>query len=401
MRSIRSFTSFSLLVALLVSCARNSDRSDTVLLPVLDSSNGTTLEAVQLTTLPSLFRVEGAAARIYMNPRINDHGFSGPIAQPKFSRSGPLLIPSDVESGVALATYAIFEKLYFYDKRVLPDANLNWPRNVGILTNSENSPVRSDETDDAGYLPLTDSYLILPSSFGDKAALALNLGVLAHEHFHAIFDWLFGHSVPHLSRVTFADAKRAFECPTSDLQYQQYLLRSWTEGLADFHGWAVSRNDNYIAASFHPVHRRQAIVANRLISSSPEPIATRAAFVKTFRNNEQALAIGDKRACLGFDPYKSGTQLARVLFGLAKRGEFPAVGADGEKLSKSERAVRYIVERLKDLKPKFAATGLANVEADFLLKYLVQDLRLSRPSCNDLRAAIGVVSFGGFSACAL
>ncbi len=363
-----------LLVTAMPGCTGVRDTgSATYLLPVLDENGQTKLEEVPLTTLNSPDRVEGAAAVVYLEPQMsNDGHFSGRPAQPKLAKSGSTFLPLNAESGMALSVYAFFEKMYFYEKRVLIESMIAWPRSVGIFKNPQ-VQANAAEENNAMYLGSpSDSYVLLPYTDKGRVALAFNYGVLGHEHFHAHFDHYVYRELRELAGLTNYDQVLALACPKTTFQYELIVLRQWNEGLADTYGALTSGIFNFMIESLSPAVSRDLTLPPVSLQSKSE-IDGLISHNRAFEN------------CLGVNPYFNGEQIARTLLSVAKNGDFPPVQEQGKNFTNFERAARYLVYRMKGFAAELSKRGWQNLETDFLFQYLFQDVQLSPASCRTLQ----------------
>jgi hypothetical protein len=394
------------------SCSGKRAEHDQILLPVLDSSGHETLQTLHLMTLYSPYEVDGSVARVMVDPRYNNGVLNGSPAQPKYAKSAGTLIPTDTAGGTALALYSIFENIYFFEQRVLIENDIHWPRMIGLYTNRENSAVHSAAENDAYYNPATDNYTFLPFTDKGKTAYALNPGVSAHEHFHAHFQNLVGRLIP---EVTFrSDGFVAngmvipiYSCPRYEIEYSQILNRSWTEGLADFYASLFSGRRAFLSKS-----ASAASTAMRELESHPTKILTRVEMTDQINSNRKSLLeSGILENCVAINPYRVGTQIARVLSGMAARNEFPPINEGTQRFSSNERAARFLLDRIRRFGPELkaqviptkdpstintlqdllhiGARGFPNVNPEFLLQSVLRDVPLSSTTCGDLSLLIG------------
>lgn len=345
-------------------------------IPYVDESGQNTFRNVELKTLSSPFKMEGLAARVYYNPSTDGVHVIGSIAEPRLGKSGGLYRPLDPESGTVIATYAFYEKMYFYERKVLlpNDSRISWPRTVAVYSNVARLPP-GDENNAMYVGSPADLTEIMPFSDEDHDALSFNYGVLGHEHFHAHFDRIVQSQLTSLKNVSIQDRLQAVACPMTSVPYELKLLRSWNEGLADFYGAITSEQPNFMMVSIKKDFAR--------------PVATRPEHMKTLANIKECRGLTkaqfmaksdpDKRAILdAVDPYYNGVQLARAMFAVAERDEFPALGADAASLNKWQRSARYLIHRLKDFKTALdQKSNWEDVRPDFALCFFLKDLSLS------------------------
>lgn len=368
----------------LVSCTTDRDSSTpTYRIPYIDENGQNTFRDVTLVTLNSAFRMEGAAARIYFNPTNDGRRFTGSLAEPRLGKSGSLFRPLDPQSGTVIATYAFYEKMFFYEQKVLlaGDSQISWPRNVGVYSSVKE--LQASDENNAAYLPGdADLTEIMPFSDQGRDALAFNHGVLGHEHFHAHFEHSVQSQLTSMKNMGPLDVKSGVGCPQTANSYELKLLAIWNEGLADFYGAVTSEQPSFMTVSFGPE-------ASRPIAVDPKPFQS-AATLKKCRSLPAGFSYADFRAMspakqeelmYSLDPHLNGAQLGRAMYAVANNDEFPALGADAASLNKWQRAARYLIHRLKDFKTALdKKTSWESMQPDYALCFFFKDLPLSAAS---------------------
>lgn len=355
--------------------------TSTFLLPRMDANGNTYLEETSLPTLSSPFRVEGSVARVLMNPNASMSSMNGEVAEPHLSKSGHTYVPLDAESGLTLSVYAFFERMYSYELRVLLDSKISWPRTIGVYERLTEMPPGMENN--VLYLGSpADAYALLPYDDAGRVALALNDGVLGHEHFHAHFDRLVISQMPELKNASPSDLALALSCPQSTLQFELLMVRSWNEGLADFYGALISGTPKFMKASLPTSLSRD-------LTKSPSIFNSASAIRQAITSNAEVGISASAKGCANFDPYFNGEQLARILYKIADNGDFPVVlETDGSRYTKYERAARYLIHRLQGFSKDLQAQSWPSVEVDFILQYLLNGVSLSSSSCHTIQSAI-------------
>lgn len=392
---------FLLIIGLIfiAGCTGTRDQGEpTYLLPVLDEENHQSLREVRIPTLSDPYHVQGPAATVMVNPHATPR-FEGEPATAKLSRSGSLFIPNDVESGIALSVYSTFENLYFFEHRIFPESLVRWPRQVGIFFEDNPGQHRSLEDNNAFYDLTTDQYTILPFVGPSKTPMALNKGILAHEHFHSHFEMAIGQYFPNVTHLIRSDQEFAQVCPIDETGYQVVTLRGWTEGLADFYGAIYAGRPDILSASLDVLSE----VQDRKLDNQALLIPTHQKIASVFETNKLSVrtVCGSLQNCAGgnvtltfrnkcesYGYYYLGTQIARVLYGMMVRGEFAT--PQTKDWPKSEQAARFVLTRLSTIGESIRKAGLAQVEPDDILKYLVNDApSVSAQTCSDLKNVLG------------
>jgi hypothetical protein len=338
-----------------VACSGVRDSGNpVVLIPVLDEDGVEHFKYAKLETMPSPFHAEGGAAKIYFNPQFNGAAFTSSVAEPHLVRSGNVFVPTDPDSGTVLAAYYFYEHIMLFERRVLLESKVVWPRTVAVYRNVRDLPPNDEGNASYSGMPL-DITSILPYDDQGHVALTFNPGVLGHEHLHAHFDAFVSTQLPELQNVKPEVAKASEGCPQTGLPLEIKLLRSWNEGLADFYGAMTSGSPRFVLTSL-PGFGRRSVDRDPLRMKSTQQIKDSC---KNRDGNAQ-------------DPYYNGTQLARALYAVAAADEFPALGADAAQLTKWERAARYVVHRLSQFRaalPKDWST----VDPGFAICFFLRD----------------------------
>ncbi len=291
-------------LTLTVACDRpvgSANSSYRFLLPWADTKGQFQLEEVSVTSLESPYLMRGSLAKVFVEAGIGQNGFRGKEAQVRLARSGALFIPRDPLSSLSVTTYAQMERIFLLDKSLGWDKNLSWPRSVGISIHTvQKSGLR--ETNNARYFSGVDVILINPYTLAD-IPLAINPGVLAHEHFHAHFETL----VLGPLRAHFAEALDADFDETNILSL---ILRSWNEGLADFYGHVFSGDPEFMSRSLNrPDVQFRALNQRPLQFLSPETFRDQS--LKLIRENQSPVYLS----------YLEGSKLARFFYALLEQHE--------------------------------------------------------------------------------
>jgi hypothetical protein len=339
---------------------RGSGGSPVFLIPFLDSAGHESFREVQLNTLSDPSKLEGAAANVYYNPQAEGARITSPIAEPHLGKSGNRYIPLDAASGIAVAAYAFYEHMYDYEKRVLLESTIRWPRTIAVYKSAKDLPPQNEGN--ASYIGQPfDETVILPFDSDGRVALSFNYGVLGHEHFHAHFEAAVMTKLTALRGATVQDQVHGNDgCVTNEMSYQVKLLRSWNEGLADFYGGVTAETPEFMNASIKPEKIRYLDRAPLQMKSRREVLTC---------NSFETI-----------DPYFNGEQLSRALFAVAMNDEFPAIGKDGDQLNKWERAARYVMHQLGGFQTALAGKTVwwKSVSPEFAICYFLKDLPLAK-----------------------
>lgn len=370
---------FALALSLfLIGCANAHDRcGGKYLIPWPNAEGRYTFQEVPLTTLPNPYRLSGEAAEVYSENVLTNEGFNGPVAEPHFTRSGDVCVPTDTASSATVSAYAQMEKLYDFERALGSAGQIKWPRKVGVNVHLTGRPI--DVVNNAHYYGEQDAMALVPYDRADLPT-TFNLGIVAHEHFHAHFQAMvydvFNASLKVIVSVEklFLPDAIAFRASAEDLTRSDpntprgrnnYVLRGWNEGLADFFAAIYTGSPDFFAASLPEYGPRRHL-------------------------NLPLARLGPSRAYYE-DTYGQGALLARALFAIAHKADRPP-----------EAVLRLVLERLPDLPRALMSTyGQTPFEADAVLPILLRGLTIKRPLCDVLKQVMsGEALKKGFAACA-
>ena len=228
-----------ILISLLAACSSPVDKEQynpcKVKVRVLQKDGKYSLETVELKTLQDVSGIQSSKIRVTMNPRFFNDGTVSeltPEAQYFVNEDG-VIVPKTALSEQMFTLYKIMEDLFFFDKSIGVDQILKYPRTISLQEKSS-----ADAADNGFYMSAFDRIRILTYD-GHKAPLAWNAGVVAHEHFHAIFENIVK---PTQSTVgldyegTVFASQEAANGMDDQTGYNYLILKALNEGLADY--WA-------------------------------------------------------------------------------------------------------------------------------------------------------------------
>ncbi len=228
---------------------------------------------VQISTLNNISSVSGQAAEFYYNPTVKNNVLDGTFPQAKIYKSNQgSLVAEDLKSLELLTLYYHFEKLMFFDQKMGVFYVNSWPRKIGLearVLDKNNRPSKNN----ARYASAFDGYLF-ESFIRPDLNLTVNGGVIAHEHFHSLFNKLvliplsqkFNSELPkspedpsHSDRAAndsntrqLVKSKSYEEIKNKKIQVTPYLetiVRGWNEGLADTWGWIYTGDTKFVERS--------------------------------------------------------------------------------------------------------------------------------------------------------
>ena len=287
-RSIRlALTLTGVFSFILAACQDNSNRlrpqgEITVKLPVLQ--NGAyKLSLVKLDTVDDLVRLSGGAAHFVLSPSQKNGQLVGFDPRIRTIRtSDGVYVAQDSQSMQMLSLYWNMENLMKMDDELkVKDVNV-WPLTVAVQARV-NTGGGNFSRDNARYSGELDAFLFEPYD-RDDLPLAVNAGVIGHEHFHSLFykmvltqvDGFYTSSSTSSLHDDVDMARRmglnvGTAGPTANNQYQIYqmtLLRGLNEGLADIWGWIYSGDTNFVERSLSFEKTRDLTLNASLIPSA-------------------------------------------------------------------------------------------------------------------------------------
>lgn len=380
MRILNGFISILVLTFALTSCKAAKHEGETRYLLLWPTADGTyKLQEITLSTLSSPYELKGAAAEIYFETALHGDGFQGAIAKPHVTRAGDVYIPQDIESSIAITAYAHFEKLYLYDQQMGFANRLSWPRKVGVEIHL--SEEAASTHNNAHYFSSSDSIALLPFSLDNGVPMGMNLGVTAHEHFHAHFqkrvmDPLnallaqkgLNQSADKFSGLDFAEA----------VSRNNVVVRGWNEGLADFYASVYSGFPDFFRASLPSVGME------RTLEGRLSPFVTG----DELREYVEKPSVNER--LILSKTYSQGTVLARLLRKISQsRNEPPAA------------FLARIMARMDNLPQALANDYLrGGISFDAIVPVLLEGEELNVAICQDLILTLKSETYSrSFSAC--
>ncbi len=280
----------------LMSCTKNDQGGQRFLLPWPDKSGRHQLQVIEIKSLSSPYELSGPAAQVYLQSAFSSTGFVGEPAQPDLTLADGVFVPRDVNSSIGLVLYAHMERLLKLDQELGIHNALSWPRSLGfeILLHEKDSVKL--EFNNARYFLDWDLISFLPTSNGNTP-LAVNPGVIAHEHYHAHFNLRVLRKLPQHIRQ-------------SEIQSfnEGVILRGWNEGFSDYYGFVYSENADFVQMSLGDEEG----VRRNLALKTPHVIRSAAHHSQLFN---ALMDAGESTAEVG---YRVGTDVARVLYWLVE-----------------------------------------------------------------------------------
>ncbi|MGE3759810.1 MAG: hypothetical protein AB7H97_18735, partial [Pseudobdellovibrionaceae bacterium] len=257
----------SIFVACISGCApsvKDRDPGATYfMIPWPNAAHEIIIQNVKVNTMTKISRIDGKAARFLIAPSDHKKRLKGFAPKARYSvTADKVVIPTDLQTTQLFTLYAHMEKLAAFDKKAGSYSLLSWPRTIGVAAN-----VPIVRANNAVYSGALDAILFVPYT-RNNTAMYLNPGIIAHEHFHAIFTSAFINPLKLANKFpdeeetahstdSFADV---FEIPSLKRNgrgkpvdpYELYhitLYRGMNEGLADVWAWFYTNDPNFLAKS--------------------------------------------------------------------------------------------------------------------------------------------------------
>jgi hypothetical protein len=278
------------------------------------------LSIFNLTSMVDLVHLNGASVRLLMDPHVFKNQLRGRPPELQYIRnSHGVIVPTDFDSLQLLTIYSQFEKLHQLDKSLGVDTANKWPVTVAVNVRTKNNVTGGMEEDNAFYTSQFDAYLFAPYK-QDQLPLMVNGGVIAHEHFHSLYQHLVidplkdkypdaSRPSPHddnaslkrfgINEDTLDDGSAAIDADQRE-KYHSILLHGVNEGLADVWGWIYTGDENFVGRSL----KSEAINRNLALPNYRQ-FFPKDLILRTIN----AVSISQ----LGRVPYDIGTQLARTM----------------------------------------------------------------------------------------
>ncbi len=359
-----------LLTSLLFACNKPPYSQDAKILqiPWPTAAGDYTLQKVPVETFTEPEALKGTIATIYVQPFMDGGELKGELPVGRYARAdGGVLVPADFETLQAATIYAHFERLSTLDKKAGSAPFLRLPARIGLEVEIQDSLQNN-----ALYDGVLDALLIVPFS-ASTLPISLNGGILAHEHFHAIFHALvLNHLTSDPVRCTWADVPgedlNAPQNSFGDLSpkdFNDFLIRGINEGLADFWGWVYTGDAKFIGRSLEHV------AENRRLDRDPEQLPDLA----LMKRRVSKLVDAGSRYALS---YSLGTFYARFMKKLTEQN-FGDTAVYENRLQMAKVLVAAL--------PALATSLAANYQTDFispnvLLKPVILALPNEQLSCD-------------------
>jgi len=399
-------TLFMLFALNLISCGPQKDKFSSgspraFLLPWPTPQGAYRLQRVELETFSQPRRLRGEVGQILIDPHEVDAELVAARSVGRFTLlSDSTAVPVDLLSLQATVIYAHLEGLYKLDRFLGLQTENVWPAKVGLEVQADrpmhNNAIYSSRLRSLLLVPYTESQL----------PIALNAGVLAHEHFHALFHSLLlrplirskkvtdesmrlispdQHDFCHLHQGPQIDVKPNPDSDTKKLErpirphvFNNFVLRAMNEGIADFWGWLYVGDANFIMRSLPRIQDLRAL------DVEVQRFPTARQFSVTMRQTK------DDREMIAL-AYLLGTYYSRFLAQLANAQDAQrGPGQESDLFLRQTEIASAVIRALKTMTAKFEQKFSDEMIAPetFLMAVFDELSAVSRESCDLLAKSI-------------
>jgi hypothetical protein len=353
------------------------------------------MSIAELSSIFDLTHLKGAAANILIEPHQFKNQLRGRNPEIHYMRnSHGVIVATDADSLQMLALYTQFEKLRSLDKEMGVESANKWPVKVAVNATTRNSD-GSTEENNAFYAGQFDAYLFAPYS-QSQLPLAVNSGVIGHEHFHSLFQHLvidpLKEKYPDPTQPTAHDDKSrlaAFgissiagdDTGASDMsddssngvKYNALLLRGLNEGLADVWGWVYSGDENFVQRSLHGVG------LSRSLGMMASGLPSQEQFMDQMRQAYGIEDVAQRNAVLGSMPYQFGHQVALTVKALVQNHN-PDMDTEGLR-KETAKLVIAALPAIRDQIAALSSTETTIVPGDLVMTIASKITGLTNDDC--------------------
>ncbi|MCE9672783.1 hypothetical protein LY474_33755 [Myxococcus stipitatus] len=269
---LRKVIATTAVLGLAAGCAPDSSAPVKVSALVLASNGEYTPQEVELKTISDIVGLSGNVADLHGGARIvldsNDPDLQNATTPEAFANAvlkdsgrdvtasyitqNGVLWPADFHTWNMVTTYYNLERAfdYFHDVTNIPTADFGDPVRTYyfpefVLVDVDKDPIK----DNAMYFSANASFLILPFDQLQRAPLAINAGIIAHEYSHRVFNLKVYDAQPF--PIPLSNWATGGPSPGAN------ILKSFDEGLADLHAYGSTCRSKhgcdtrFLSTSFH------------------------------------------------------------------------------------------------------------------------------------------------------
>lgn len=357
-----------------------------------------TMQDISLSTFREHEKFRGDVASILVDPRIESGVVVSDEPIGRFNRQGSIFTPVDFISLQATVVYAHLERLAKVDESYDLASSLPGPARIGLSARISAGPSTPLILDNAIYDGRLDSLFFVPFT-GDRLPISINAGIVAHEHYHRIFQAVILNPLREAARTGSISygwddsiacswhghgllPDRSNDDPSNDGSerrllsnetvplkiYNQVLIRALNEGFADFWGWAYARDDEFVGRSLGEAESKVRRL-DKPAFAIPQKILLRNSLITVSRSDRPVLKSEQGRVAAA---YRFGTEYARTLRGLTEALSRDAGMTKDEAVEKVRSALARSMPQLS--KEVLRTWGRSEIEPEALLKPLISAL---------------------------
>jgi hypothetical protein len=322
------------LVAATVGCGRDPETSSVsgdvkTRIPIASEGGSYSLQEVTLQGITSLYNFGGQFGNFYIYPAVTDGKLSGTQPKSRFLKAGDLYVAEDELSQQMAVIYNHLQNMAALDEEIGAGGVNKWPRDVGMAVRYRSK--KGLDSNNAFYDGALDAILVIPYT-RDNLPIAVNAGILAHEHFHSLYyklvekdvfekasKPLHGQQVREavLGESIVGEGFNISKPETVDAyaeSFHKQFSRGINEGLADYWAWMYTGDPDFLMRSLPSEEKA------RTLNLTPSQLEN-----YKFPNKEdfsarmdlgriEFFADGSKNPCYGDGvSYCLGTDYARTL----------------------------------------------------------------------------------------
>ncbi|MCB0347740.1 MAG: hypothetical protein KDD37_02850 [Bdellovibrionales bacterium] len=312
---------------LVIACSKRiEDEHTRVLIPWPNESGKYSLQVVNIETLNDMREMKGSAAELYVQAGLNKDSIKGVKPNAQFSKSSKgYWVPKDTITQEMASIYAHMERLKALDQEIGIDILLSWPRQIGVETIATDSRNNKRIYENAMYISEQDVMLFFPYR-RNQLPISLNAGIIAHEHFHSIFQRIVLDPLSARYNIEEMNRESISLKPRTDAEIEKketvlnnmFILRGLNEGLADVWGSIYTGEADFISPSLRTLQRNTSPLNTSEYSlQAYVPIIRASQSMQTLENAAYALGTQyarSMRKAMGEEKLASSTKMGQAIF---------------------------------------------------------------------------------------
>ena len=267
-----------LICVILTACEQDTLQKPYKAKIVVTDESGYTFKEVEISSLTDISSVSGSYVELKGGAELdlqenleeivkssdpeNIYADKGEKLKINYIVENDIIVPKDFQSLAALTIYYNYETVFkFWEKYFELDVptfgKLTIYNNPKLTINTGGVNATIETKVNAAFVPGTRDFWFFKKSKRAKIPLKMNLGVLAHEFSHAIFDDIFAERrVESYSTTSFISEKR---------------LNAINEGVADYYAYMVTGRVTDFAFSFPSIANERQMPVSWTLSDISDP----------------------------------------------------------------------------------------------------------------------------------